>query len=341
MNKLAALILEDNLDFDKKIDFSVLDKKTIIITGATGLVGTYLTASLKKIEENIGISVNLTCAAKSTPPEYFNDLLPKKTEITLGDITDHAYLEKLPEADFIIHAAGYGQPGKFMENQVKTLELNTSSLFTLFKKLKSTGSLLFMSSSEVYSNLENPPYTEDQIGITNTTHKRSCYIEGKRSGEAICNAYRAQGVHALSARLSLAYGPGTRQSDKRVLNNFISKALNGTIDLLDQGHAKRTYCYITDAVEILWHMIISGKDPVYNVAGESKTTIAELAEKVGSTLEADVVFPENKEGGLEGAPLDVCLNIDKAKKEFNKSNFVSLDDGLKRTIEWQKVLYNK
>lgn len=198
-----------------------------------------------------------------------------------------------------------------------------------------------MSTSEVYSGLPNPPYHENQIGTTNTTHPRSCYIEGKRCGEAICNAYRAQGVAAQSARLSLAYGPGTKSTDKRVINNFIFKALNGKIDLLDHGEAKRTYCYISDAVEILWHILLKGKEPIYNVGGNSKITIADLAKKIAAYTGAVVEFPQSLNSAMAGAPEDVSLDMSLVEKEFGKRDYVSLDEGLQRTIAWQRALYKK
>ena len=172
-----------------------------------------------------------------------------------------------------------------MENQVKTLKINTIGTFNLLEKLLPEGKFMFISSSEVYSGLSTPPHRENEIGTTNTTHPRSCYIEAKRCGEAICNAYRAMGIQAKSARLSLAYGPGTRPNDMRVINSFIQKALiQGYINLMDQGLAFRTYCYISDAMEIMWNILVKGKEPVYNVGGFSKVTIAELAKLIGAEI---------------------------------------------------------
>ena len=126
-------------------------------------------------------------------------------------------------------------------------------------------------------------------------HPRACYIEAKRCGEAICNAFRQQGVKAASARLALAYGPGTREGDKRVLNSFIERGLKGAITMLDRGEAKRTYCYVSDAVELMWKILLHGREPVYNVGGTSKTTIGELACKIADYLHVPAVFPDKGE----------------------------------------------
>ena len=255
-----------------------------------------------------------------------------------GDLTNVDFCKSLPEADYIIHAAGYGQPGKFMENPVKTLKLNTAATFSLMEKLKPGGKFLFISTSEVYSGLTNPPHKENEIGTTNTDHQRACYIESKRGGEAICNAYRMRGIAAKSARVSLAFGPGTRATDARVLHSFINRAiLEGKIELLDSGLAKRTYCYIADAVEMLWYILMNGRESIYNVGGESKTTIAELAKFIGNYLGVPVIFPKSSHA-ITGAPLDVSLDLTKVKTEFGKTEFMPLNEALIATIEWQKAL---
>lgn len=341
MSKLAEIILTDAESICQKINLNELKDKTILLTGASGLIGTYFLASIYCYLKNNNISINVCAVGHGDFSEHLSSFLDYPgAKIFQGDLTDTGFIKTLPKADYIIHAAGYGQPGRFMENQIKTIQLNTSTTIALLEKLLPNGKFLFASTSEVYSGLPNPPYKEDQIGTTNTTYPRSCYIEGKRCGEAICNAFRAQGVQAKSARLSLAYGPGTKIGDKRAINNFIYKGLQGKIDLLDGGEAKRTYCYITDAVEIMWHILLDGKEAIYNVGGNSKTTIADLAKKIGDFTGSTVVFPEVLSGkSLVGAPEDVVLDMSLVKNEFGKEDFVSFDDGLKRAIEWQKELY--
>ena len=141
-------------------------------------------------------------------------------------------------------------------------------------------------------------------------HPRACYIEGKRGGETICNAYRSQGVRAVSARLALAYGPGTRKGDKRALNSFIEKALcQRRIELMDAGKAVRTYCYVSDAVELMWQATLCGRQPVYNIGGHSTVTIGELAKLVGQITGASVSFPQQS-AEVAGAPEEVRLELD-------------------------------
>jgi len=339
-NTLISIIAADAREIVKRVNLSELPGKSILITGASGLLGVYFLACLKEINLEAKEPVNVNAVIHSKPPSYFNALFGQTNfRFIQGDLTNTDFVNNLPQGDYIIHAAGYGQPGRFMENPVKTLQLNTDTTFKLLERLNWNGKFFFVSSAEVYSGLTTSPYKETEIGLTNTTHPRSCYIEGKRCGEAICNAYRARGVAAKSARLALAYGPGTRKHDRRVLNSFIEKGLNGSIKLIDQGKANRTYCYIVNAIEIMWNILLRGKEPIYNVGGNSRTTIADLAKQIGEMLKVPVVFPTESHEMTE-APSDVLLDMSLAEQEFKKTEYVSLSIGLGRTIEWQKALYS-
>jgi nucleoside-diphosphate-sugar epimerase len=147
-------------------------------------------------------------------------------------------------------------------------------------------------------------------------------------------------VNAVSARLALAYGPGAKETDARVLNAFVERGLiERQINLMDAGKARRTYCYITDAVVMLWRLLLGGTDGIYNVGGESRTTIAELAMAVGQLLDVPVSFPASGQR-LDGAPEDVCLDMSRYETEFGRPEFLPLEEGLRRTIEWQKFYRN-
>ncbi len=339
-NPLIDIIVADSREVVQRINLSELEGKSILVTGASGLLGVFFLACLRELNLEAREPVLVNAVIHTEPPPYYNELFKGADfQFIRGDLTDTRFCERLPDADYIIHAAGYGQPERFMENPVKTLQLNTAVTLSLFGKINPQGKFLFISSSEVYSGLTTFPHRESEIGSTNTTHARSCYIEGKRCGEAICNAHCMQEVQAASVRLALAYGPGTRKGDRRVLNAFIEKGLNGKIELRDMGHAKRTYCYVADAVEIMWRVMLYGKEPVYNVGGKSKTTIADLARRIGKILNAPVVFPTESHEIAE-APPDVFLDMSLVEREFKKTDFVPFDVGLAQTIKWQKSLYN-
>ena len=304
----------------RQVNLKSLKGKTVMIAGASGLIGSYFLACLKQVR-----AVKVVAVIKSQPKAYWLKLADfKDVRIMRGDLTDLSFCQSLPRADVIIHAAGYGQPGRFLLKPLKTLKLYTLTTFFLLDKLKPGGKFLYISSSEIYSS-------------SDLDHPRICYIEAKRAGETICQAAKNQGVNVKICRLSLAYGPGTRKDDQRVLYQLIVAGLKGEIQLLDNGRVMRTYCYVADSVEVMWQILLTGKETVYNVGGESRTSIADLAGKIGRYLKVKVIIP-NKSAAKLGAPEDVRLDLSKIKKEFHKHKFVSLNEGLRRTINWLRQL---
>ena len=334
-----ASILKDAERVCERVDFGRVKGAKVLLTGASGLVGSHMLACLRLARER-GAACEVYAQALSEPPPHTQALLAAPGfHLTRANLARHEDCLALPEADVIIHAAGYGQPGMFMLNPAATIELNTTATALLLQKLRPGGSFLFVSTSEVYSGLRKALITEDDIGVTTPLHPRASYIEGKRCGEAICNAYRSKGVRAVSARLALAYGPGTRKHDKRALNAFIERGLcEPCIELLDAGAALRTYCYVADAVELLWHALLRGTQPVYNVGGHSTVTIAELARMIGRLTGKEVKFPATA-SELAGAPEEVRMDLSRAETEFKKTDYIGIEEGLRRTVEWQRALY--
>ncbi len=335
------IIAEDAASIAASIPSEEIRGRDVLITGASGIVGTYLLATLRALKDKPDAAGRVYAVVRSALPfhlEWLNET--PGFEVLQGDLADDDFSKSLPSADLIIHAGGYGQPGKFMENPLGTIRLNLQPAFVLLDRLKPGGRFHFISTSEVYSGIPEPPYSEDQIGTTNTDHPRSCYIEAKRCGEAICHAARAQGIPATASRLALAYGPGTRESDQRVLNLFIKRALTeGGITMMDRGAAKRTYCYVADAARLIWQILLKGEKTVYNVGGDSRTTIGEVATLIGELSNTRIIMPE-KDEPLAGAPADVRLDMSLVEKEFGPISYVDLREGLRRTVEWQKGLYS-
>ena len=283
--------------------------KKLLITGSYGLVGSNICKILERDYPDIEVT-KIKC-----------------TEGLVGLPTAHY--------DYVIFGAGYGQPAKFSKEKLETIQINTDHVMCAFNKIKVDGKFLYISSSEVYSGASSP-HKETDIGTTTPQHPRACYIEGKRCGEAICMAYKEQGYDVKIARLALAYGPGTKKGDTRVLNQFIEQALTtGEIKVKDDGSAMRTYLYVEDAAQMILDILFKGKETVYNVGGISITDIADLGRIIANKTGTSISFGEKS---IEGSPDNVRVCIDRINAEFPRQ-FISLDEGLKRTIEYQKELY--
>lgn len=337
-------LISNNFD---KIDFSKLKNKRVLLTGCTGLIGIHLLSTLQSIRESHNIHIYCLVSKKPDRDHVFKDLF-NECFIVEGDLTKNNSIDYLLNifsenqygVDYIIHAAGYGQPKKFMNNKINTIMLNTNTIVNLFKLLEPGGTFLYCSTSEVYSGIEEENITEERIGTTSPDHPRSCYVESKRCGEAILHAYSESGYNVKIARISLAYGPGTKKNDDRVLSNFIQKAIQkNSIDMLDSGKSIRTYCYVSDTVEMLFNILLFGKSVVYNVSGESKISICELAKLIGKKINCPVNIPEDNSNEILGNPKLVNISLNKYFQEFRKKKFISLDEGLDNTIAWQRKLY--
>ena len=316
----------------EKIDFTGLQDKKVLITGASGLVGFYLTQCVKRIQNELNISIYLSY--KNSIPEYLKEYYDFPYTEIKEDITTIELNSKF--FDVIIHSSGYAQPMKFLNDSLTTIKINTNATINLLDALKPDGKFLFVSTSEVYNGNDSLNITEDQIGTTTPSHSRACYIESKRCGEAICHSYIASGYNVKIARLSLAYGPFTKLGDLRVLNSLIDKGLNnGVIELMDDGSAIRTYCYMTDVIEMFWNILLHGKDTTYNVSGFSNSSIKELADSIGVKMNKQVIIP-SLSNSLAGSPKIVNISSEKYINEFNKKEFISIDEGLGNVIEWMK-----
>lgn len=316
----------------EKIDFTGLQDKKVLITGASGLVGFYLTQCVKRLQNELNISIYLSY--KNSIPEYLKEYYNFPYTEIKEDITTIELNSKF--FDVIIHSSGYAQPMKFLNDSLTTIKINTNATINLLDALKPDGKFLFISTSEVYNGNDSLNITEEQIGTTTPSHSRACYIESKRCGEAICHSYIASGYNVKIARLSLAYGPFTKLGDLRVLNSLIDKGLNnGVIELMDDGSAIRTYCYMTDVIEMFWNILLHGKDTTYNVSGFSNSSIKELADSIGVKMNKQVIIP-SLSNSLAGSPKIVNISSEKYINEFNKKEFISIDEGLGNVIEWMK-----
>jgi|WetSurMetagenome_2_1015567.scaffolds.fasta_scaffold148965_3 UDP-glucuronate decarboxylase len=304
--------------------------KRILITGSSGLVGYNLISFLQKLDFNF----YCLCLINRNPQDYFLDQIKNdyRFEYKQFDLINNS--TKLENFDIIFHLATYGQPLKFMENELDTIKLNTQVTIELLNKLNNNGKILFLSTSEIYSGLEGI-HSEEEIGTTDPTHPRACYIESKRCGEAICNIAYRNNIDVKIIRLCLAYGQGVRFDDQRALNNFIIKALTqNKIKLLDNGMAKRSYIYIDDVINMIIKIILNGKSLIYNIGGKEEIRIIELASKIANKINVPLEIPDNSD--ILFSPKCVKLNIDKYEKEFGDVQLININQGINNVINWYK-----
>ncbi|MHB8064844.1 MAG: NAD-dependent epimerase/dehydratase family protein [Ruminiclostridium sp.] len=339
---MDKIIEQDCLEYIKKIDSAPLKDKTVLITGANGLIGTYLIYMLHLANIVEGVGINIVAVSKNSPCEALRDIFAHNYEFISLDLNKMDSNDLQQKADYIIHGATYAQPGKFLRNYLETIHLNTSVTEKLLQKAKrDSARFLFLSSSEVYGqpDEDNIPTTENYPGLCSPVNIRSIYSESKRMGETLCFAYKNfEGVAAKVARVAMTYGPGVKLKDERVLGQFLKQALNEKkIVMLDDGSKVRTFCYVADCVLMLINILIYGTDFVYNVGSRDSISIRSVAEEIclltGSTLTVEVA-KQLTEQNINVSPEHAELDIKKVCTEFKLEPFKPFKEGLVRTIEW-------
>lgn len=314
-------------------NLSFFKNKKILITGASGIIGFNLSKELLKCNSS-EIFINYR---NKLDEIFLKELDFPNVNHLIGDVSDFNFLSSIPEFDIIFHLSGYGQPKKFLENPACTLSINSFSTdFLINKKLKKSGTFIFMSSSEVYSSCQST--LEDSKITIDLNNVRNPYIIGKIAGESVVNISRLNGVDSKSIRICLAYGPGFKSNDNRVINEFVINAYNESkIELMDDGYAIRKYIYIKDAIRMILKICETGKHPVYNVGGKDEISIAELAKEISSQTKSSLSFGKRKNSML-GSPNFAGVDISRYENEFGEQSFENIKDGVRATIEWYKKI---
>jgi UDP-glucuronate decarboxylase len=328
------LLLEDGEIACRRAGLSRLEGSRVLITGASGLVGLNLLAALAAARET-GVSIEVFASVHRPSSDTLTRVASAAdAQVRASDLSTPQGVQELPSADIVMHAAGSGDPGVFLGRKAETLSIGACATLALAGRLPPGGRLLFLSSSEVYQGLHGVA-EESMCGTTTPQHPRAAYIEAKRCGEAACAAARDAGRSATVARLAITYGPGGRLGDTRVVNALVQRGLReARVRLLDEGAAIRTLMYTRDAVELLWRIALQGTEPVYNVAGETVVQVSELARVIAAEMRCPMEVGHG--GSAAGAAREVRLDLKRTLDTFPKTDFVPLEVGIARTVEWYR-----
>lgn len=342
------IILKDCEILFSKINNDKLKNKTIFITGANGLIGSFLADYFVYLNDNYNFNINLYLTSFSNKENLIRikHLINKKNVFYFNwDASTEINKELLPKKiDYTFFCSGYGQPAKFTKDVVKTSFLNTVGVNSILQHLSEdlNSNFLFLSSSEIYGDpdIGNIPTKEDYNGNYSLENPRSSYICSKRLGEIICNSYKNK-LNLKICRVGLIYGPGTLLSDQRVLQDFIFKAkANKVINLLDSGESIRNYLYLRDGVEMLLNIALNSdkSNTTYNVGGEFEPiSIYQLALKVANILNCEVIKKQNNDDQMsKNSPKNVCLSMQRYKEQIKNygHQYVPLKDGILNVVKW-------
>lgn len=275
-----------------------MHNKRILITGATGLIGSYIVDTLMYANKLLNIDIQVIALGRS------KERLEKRFQYYKGnpnlEYLEHDINEPIQKdykLDFIIHAASNAYPAAFASDPVGTIMSNVNGTSNLLEYTRehSIERFLFISSGEVYGKCEEhiKAFAENDMGYVDTMEWRSCYPLAKRMAENQCIAYNKQfNCNVVIARPCHTYGPNVTTMDNRASAQFIRNAILGEdIILKSAGNQIRSYCYIADCVSAILTVLLDGKVAnAYNIANRNSTlTVRQFAELVAKIAGRKVI----------------------------------------------------
>lgn len=277
---LQQILRDDNIPWHR------LDGRTVLISGATGLIGRTLTNAILAYGQTVDKPPRVVALVRS--PEkaaaMFREQLDRGDALALRVWRAEEPLDWCGETDYIVHCASQTSSMGFVEQPVETIAtayLGTDQLLRLARDKESKG-FVYLSSMEVYGTPgTDEKIPESRVGLIDPLTVRNCYPESKRLCESLCAGYASEyRVPATIARLTQTFGPGVQPEDRRVFAEFARKAMSKeNIVLHTKGETKRNYVYTADAVRAILTILLRGAPgQAYNVANEDTyCTIYEMA----------------------------------------------------------------
>ena len=261
-----------------------LADKRVLVTGATGLIGSFLLDALLRLNAEDGAGMTLYAAGRSRAgmARRFGGALDGGRLCYVPYDSTRPLAFDAP-ADLIVHAATSAHPLAYSTDPVGTMRSNLTGVSELleYQRAHEGARLAFLSTGEIYG--ENPElpegFGEADHGWVDPMRPRACYPESKRAGETLCASYVAQyGVDARVARLCHVYGPTFTPENSRADAQFLRNVLDGQdIVMKSDGAQVRSWGYVADAVNALLTILEKGAPgQAYNVA--NRASVASIRE---------------------------------------------------------------
>ena len=307
-----------------------MKKKTILVTGGAGFIGSHLCKRLLNENHYVICLDNLFTGTLKNIEKFKNN---KNFEFVNHDITKPYFSDD--NIDEIYNLACPASPIHYQSNPIKTIKTCTIGVINMLGLAKKNNAkILQASTSEVYGDPEIHPQTEDYNGNVNTLGFRSCYDEGKRCAETLFMDYRRE--HNLNIRIIRifnTYGPNMTKNDGRVVSNFILQALNNeNITIYGDGSQTRSFQFIDDLVNGLIKMMRSDVVGPINLGNPVELSVKYLASRVIklTNSSSNIIYKKLPDDDLKRRRPDISL----ASSKLGWNPVIDLETGLQKTINY-------
>ena len=316
------------------LSYQPFSKMNILVTGGAGFLGSNLCKFLLEKGNHV------ICLDDFSTGKRENVLdLEKNDNFSLitHDITFTLDAESLGHIDQIYNLACPASPTHYQYDALKTINVNTKGIHNILELAKlNRATVLQASTSEIYGDPLEHPQKEEYRGNVNTIGPRACYDEGKRIGETFFADYKRKfNMSIRISRIFNTYGPNMNVEDGRVVSNFIVQALkNEPLAVYGSGNQTRSFCYVDDLINGLYSLMNSNHTYPVNLGNPQEFSILELAKKIiqMTNSKSEIVFKELPQDD----PVRRKPEISMAENILNWKPKVSVDDGLRKTIEYFK-----
>lgn len=326
-----------------------LQNKSILVSGATGLVGSCLIDVIMKCnQDGMNCKVYAIGRNKKRAEERFKYCINNKLfEFIQYDINNQLVLDDIETVDYVLHLASNTHPIQYSTDPIGTITTNILGAYNMLE-FASTHNVIrcaFASSNEIYGENRGDTEKFDELycGYINSNTMRAGYPESKRCGETLCQAYiRQKNMDIVIPRLTRSYGPTMLMTDSKAISQFILKSIaNENIVLKSAGNQFYSYTYVVDAVAGLLTVLLKGeKGEAYNIADDaSDIRLKDLAKILADFAESKVVFEVPDEMEKSGYSMATKARLDGRKlKQLGWNARYDIKDGLKQTIDILKQL---
>ena len=332
--------------FKDPLPWKKLSGTNILITGATGLIGSTLVEVLMSNPRR-----DYCVYASGRNEERARKRFESYLSMPSFSFLEYDVMQPLKsdiQFDYIVHAASNASPNAFSKNPVEIIKANIIGVSNLIEYGLEHGMkrFLYVSSGEVYGEGDGRVISEEYSGYVDCLNPRSCYPSSKRASETLCASYASEyGVDVVIARPCHIFGPYFTEKDNRVYAQFIRNILHGEdIVMKSSGEQMRSWCYVIDCVSALLYVLLKGiSGEAYNIAdSKSVLTIRQLAEMMARIGNCKVVIekPSETEKRTFNPVTKSVYSVNKLEGlGWNVSG--SMEDKMMKTIRYLKSCSTK